>query len=207
MTVEELFKQLSYGELSNLAVAVDASGTIRKDQQNRIIHFANEALQKLHARFPLRETQEQVVLAGVAVEKTLPTDVLQITSILTPWGESLPVMTHPVPKSLYVYQGKLHIPAMTTELLIIYQHRHPKLTEIVGPTDLAQVIALPVELSEALTAYIAYKVYAGMNSQDSQNIAAMHRARYEQVLAEALNQGLLPGELLPVQKLDARGFV
>lgn len=207
MIVEELFKQLSYGELSNLAVAVDASGTIKKDQQNRIIHFANEALQKLHARFPLRETQELVSLTGQELEKTLPVDALQITAILTPWGESLPFTTHPVPKSLYVYQGKLHIPAMTTELLVIYQHRHPKLAEIVSPDDLAQVIQLPVELSEALTAYIAYKVYAGMNSQDSLNIAATHRARYEQVLADALNQGLLPGELISVQKLDARGFV
>jgi hypothetical protein len=63
------------------------------------------------------------------------------------------------------------------------------------------------ELHEALTAYIAQKMYGASPSPDMQGLAQAHRQRYEQVCTEAMNQGLFSGDLLPIKKLETRGFV
>jgi hypothetical protein len=207
MTVEELFKKLSYGELSNLAVAVDKSGTITKDQQPRIIHFANEGLMRLHSRFPLSESSEIVTLVGSPLDKPLAADVLLVSSIMNAYGASLTIEAFPIPGSIHIWDRTLRFPAMTAELQITYQHQHPVLTVTNTTADLEQVIALMPELHEALTAYIASKIYGNMNSPDSQAVAAMHHQRSEMVISQVQAQGLLPGELLSMQKLERRGFV
>lgn len=132
MTLEDLFKQLSYGELSNLANAVDGTGTIKKEQQNRIVAFANEALNRLHLRLPLIETRETLALSSSAdLDKTLEQDVLLVTSLLTPYGESLTINTRKSPNTIYVVDGVLHVPkaigGLVTELQATYRKRHPEL--------------------------------------------------------------------------------
>ncbi len=56
MLLSDLFMALSYGELSNLALAGEANGTITTAAQPRIVNYANEALLRLHSRFILKET-------------------------------------------------------------------------------------------------------------------------------------------------------
>ena len=64
MKVEELFRQLSYGELSNLSVGTDGSGAIQEDKYPQIIQHTNAALRRLFTRFPLRE--KDVMIEQVA---------------------------------------------------------------------------------------------------------------------------------------------
>ena len=54
MNIEDLFRNLSYGELSNLALSVEGSGTIVESARPKIVTYANDALTRLHTRFPLR---------------------------------------------------------------------------------------------------------------------------------------------------------
>jgi hypothetical protein len=42
MTVEDLFRDLSLGELSNLSMGVEGEGTIEEKHQPKIIRQANE---------------------------------------------------------------------------------------------------------------------------------------------------------------------
>lgn len=209
MKVEELFRKLSYGELSNHSVSVDATGTIKKDKQNQIVHFANEALRQLHTRFPLLQSEKILTMTGAEVLEPLDPDVIQVLSILTAWGESLTFSTQPVPGTLFVYEGQLHIPARPTgsELQVTFQNRHPVLTPIVTDADLAQEVILLDELHEALTAYVASKVYSNMLTPESLQAGAMYRNRYEQLCLEAQTLGLVPGETLPCQKFEQRGWV
>lgn len=222
MTLEDLFRLLSYGELSNLATAVEVTGTIKKEHQNRIVAFANEGLKRLHLRLPLIEEREMLALSTtVDLDHTLPTGTLLVTSLITPYGESLTINTNKVPDTIYVVGGILHVPkafgGLITEVEATYRKRHPELRPVYGnsasdgdtatPDGVAQEITLLPELHEALTAYIAQKVFGGMVSQDAQITAQQLRARYEQIISEVQNQGLLPGELEPMQKLEARGFV
>jgi hypothetical protein len=55
MELLELFRRLSYGELSNLAIGGEGTGVITEDAKPRIIAYTNEALTRLHSRFLLRE--------------------------------------------------------------------------------------------------------------------------------------------------------
>lgn len=55
MKLTELFRRLSYGELSNLALSGEGSGTIISARQPQIIQYTNEALLRLFTRFNLRE--------------------------------------------------------------------------------------------------------------------------------------------------------
>lgn len=211
MTVEELFRRLSYGELSNLAVAVDSTGTIKKAQQNRVLHFVNEALLRLHTRFPLSQTTLSLTMGTTELVTQLPTDTLQVLSILDDQGHSLIFTTTPVPKGIYVSNGELHIPETVvppeTVLQVILQTRHPTLLPINVEADLDQVITLIPELEAALTGYIASKMYAGMNSPETANASAQYLHQYEATCAEVLMSGLLPTEILPMQKFESRGWI
>ena len=55
LTVEKLFRDLSYGELSNLYVGADGMGVIEENQYPKLIQYANEGLRRLHGKFILRE--------------------------------------------------------------------------------------------------------------------------------------------------------
>jgi hypothetical protein len=208
MTVEELFRKLSYGELSNLAIAVDNTGAIKKDKRNQMVFFANEALMRLHLRFPLIMSEKIIEVPLGGHEEPFEPDVLQVLSIMTAWGESLVFGTQPIPGAFYVHNRVLHIPhPVGSELQVSFQHRHPELTPIVEDSDLNQEIQLMPELEEALTAYIASKVYAAMNTADAAAAANTYRNRFDGVCSEVVNLGLIPGEYLPQQKFHKRGWV
>jgi len=217
MTIEELFRQLSYGELSNLAIAVDSTGTLKKSQQNRIVHFANEALKRLYTRFPLGEEMAIVPLEGEEMEYELPEDLLQVTAILTERGESLDFTTTQDPHQISVLGRTLHIPVQIlqnrhqlrqgAEIQIVFTTRHPPLSPIVEDQDLQQEIELPAELEEALTAYIASKMYGTMNTPEHLTAAANYRNQFETTCAEVQHHGLLPTEIRSSVKFDKRGWV
>lgn len=211
MTLEDLFRQLAHGELSNIAVA-DASGTqistIKKEKQNQIVTFLNEALKKLHSRLPLKKTDVQVTLAADALDVDFPDGALVVDSILTAYGFQVEFETYKVPERIYAVSGVLHFPqGYTGEVQVTFRMRHDEINPVLTADDLAQEISILPELEPALQAYIAYKSYGGMNSQDSIAISQGHRSIYEQVISEVMNSGILGDEILPSTKLEARGFV
>lgn len=209
MTLEELFRKLSYGELSNHAWSVEGSGAIRKDRQNQIVHFANEALKKLHARYALRKSDKILTMTGEEVVDPLEPDVITVLSVLTAYGQSLEFGTNPILDTVYVFNRELHVSAMpvNAEIQVEFQLRHPVLAPIVEPSDLTQEIILVEELHEALTAWIAHKVYGNMNTPEALSASANHRNRYEQVCVEAQQSGVLPDEMLPQNKFEQRGWI
>ena len=209
ITVSDLFRRLAFDELSNMASALDTNGTIKKAQQDRVIHFANEGLKHLHLRFLLRERNLEVTTSDAEQIIALDEDVIKVAAILTAWGESLTFHTCVTPEDYYVSDRKLHIPATTEvhQLLVNYQIRHPILNPINLPTDLEQNIKLPPELQSALTAYIAAEMYRTLNSQDGMAISGSYRGKYEAVCAEADARGLISSDMRPMSKFDQRGFV
>lgn len=208
-TVEDLFRKLSYGELSNHSVSVDATGAIKKDKQNQIIHFANEGLLKLHSRFALIRSDKILTMTGAEMVEPLGADVIQVLSILTAWGESLTFYTRPSPTVPYVFNRELRIPKYpsNSELQVEFQHSHPVLLPIKQDSDLTQEITLMGELHEALTAWIAHKVYGNMLSPEGQAASIGYKNRYESVIVEAQNAGVLPDEMHPQNKFEQRGWV
>ena len=211
-TLDELFKQLSYGELSNLVLAVDAAGVIKKESRNRIVHFANEGLKDLHSRFLLQETLLQTTTTGAAMQLLLPDNTHSIVSIFTEFGAPIEFDTIPRTDAAYFKDGLLVFPLTmglpaNWNLQVCLQMRHAVLTPVVADSDLKQEITLIPELRKALTSYIAWHMYEVMNNADGIAIADRHRGRYEQVCAEAQAHGLIPSSIQPISKLELRGFV
>lgn len=209
-TVELLFQELAYLELSNLAVAVD-NGTIAKERQNQIVFLANEGLGQLHTRFSLNEETATITReVGEDLTVTLDDDVLLVTSMISSFGQPATIQTRKTPYSIHLVDRELFIPSTympsVTEFQVVYQKRHVLLEKITTAIDLAQQITLIPEIREALRAYIAFKVYSAMNSQDTMQIGALHKARYEQLLAELQGQGMIGNTLTPSRKFEERGF-
>lgn len=66
MDLKDLFQQLSYGELSNLSMSFNGSGTLTDIAKPKIVGYANEALVRLYSRFVLKENDVLVkMLPGV----------------------------------------------------------------------------------------------------------------------------------------------
>lgn len=210
LSVEELFRNLSFGELSNLAAAVEATGTIKKEKQKQVLFFANEGLKLLFTRFSLRELEVMVTMTGEPIEQVLPlVDFIKLISVMTAMGESLTFSDRPVPETLYVQGTTVYIPARPagSELQLIYQARHPVLDDSALPGDLTQEIAIKPELQEALTSYIGYRMYREVRTPEGQASAADHLSRHNQILKDLSDLGVLPGEALPMEKFEARGWV
>ncbi|RWB40457.1 MAG: hypothetical protein EOQ44_25285 [Mesorhizobium sp.] len=64
MKIIDLFRELSFGELSNLAISNSGSGQIIEEKQPQLVQYTNNALLALHTRFMLVE--KQLLLEQVA---------------------------------------------------------------------------------------------------------------------------------------------
>lgn len=211
MSLMELFRQLSYGELHDLDLGLDGIGNIQMDRRNQVVHMANEGLRKMHQRFELIcSTQDLVVPAG-SEPLVVPFNVMatQVISLLTKNGESLTYRTHPVPGEIFTHNRKLSFPTNSCEyeVQITWQRRHPTLRPIIVDADLQQPIYLSVEMWAILRAYIAGEIYGNMNTADASSSAVKYRSRFESLCAEMVVTGGTPQGMLEDQKFDRRGFV
>lgn len=209
--LNDFFKKLGYGELANLASAVDSTGTIKKEKQDQIIFHINVCLLELALKYPLREGSETVTLVKDQSTVWSHEDLLQVTSIISPYGESLPFTKVRSPHHIWISGTEVHIPASvsenTKELQINFRMRVDSIDPVREPEDLHQILPIPAEMIEVLSSYVAWKMYLGMNSQDTLQMAEYYRTRYEQVQAELVHFGMFGDNILPYGKLERRGFV
>lgn len=211
VSVNELFKQLSYGELHDLKVGMDGIGSLKVERRNQVVHMANEGLKRLHQRFELICTSETITVPVSQNPLVVPLNstVIQVVSLLMADGSPLTFLTHPVPGEIFVFNRKLTFPANRCqyEVQATYQKRHPLLRPISAPSDLEQPIYLSTEMWAALRAYIAGEMYGNMNTNDASAAAAKYRSRYEAICAEMEATGGTAQGMLGNQKFDMRGFV
>lgn len=209
-TVNDLFRQLSYGELSDLAAGLDGSGDVVPDRRNQVLHHANEALRNLHQKFELlRSVQDvSVPVSGQPLLVPFPVHALQVVSLLVPGG-SMSFHTVPVPGEVFVFNRRISFPATSAEysVQVTFQNRHPPLRPINQDSDLEQSIYLSAELWPALRAYIAGEIYGNMNTSDAKSTSREYRGRYVQICAEVEVRGGTPQGMMDDQKFNMRGFV
>lgn len=197
MKIVDLFRQLSFGELSNLAISDSGSGEILEEKHPQLIQYANDALLALHTRFLLNENDlllEQVAhitnyhlkpkfaeTSGSDAEypyiKDLPDepfkdDVIRILSVHSVDGRQFPLNDTGNPNSLFTPQPNiLQIPRPQAgqPISVVYQAKHRKLDDRDDSPDnvLDQDIEIPHYLENALQNYIAYKVFSHMNGQEN----------------------------------------
>lgn len=237
MILSDLFETLAEGELSNLSMAENGAGTIVTNAQPRIVRYVNEGLMRLYTRFPLKENDVLVqmyeditnyhLIPRFAVHYTpvdttdnepirylldLPDEpfldeVIKILAVYDSTGKfSRPINDDGHALSVFTPQSKIlqvPIPVPDQTLAVMYQARHPKIQG-----DLQESIDLPDFLVEALTAFVAYKVFSHMNTDTSTAKSQEHLAMYEKVCADALDKDLVNISVsTPSSKFSRGGWV
>lgn len=173
MRISELFRRLSYGELSNLSLSNNGSGEIKEEKHPQLIQHTNEALLRLYSRYILLEKEviiEQVenlrnyplrlqyaVSSGSNEEHhfikdnwTYPFhgDVIRILAVYDSCGQ-LPLNDEGKCDSLFLPQpDMLQVPVPVTgqPLHIIYQARHPKLRDTVAEGRPDSLLAQDIDI-------------------------------------------------------------
>lgn len=192
MRVQDLFEQLSYGELSSLSIGMEGAGDIAPDKQDMVITQINAALKAIYTRFlHRRDFIEVAAVAGQRRYQVAPTEgLIKILSVVrkddpaTDRDECLvlglnsrnsshgvQILTHdsfqlPAPQAGELYE-------------VEYQAGHTKLTA------LADEITVMPALEEALLCKVAASIFSGMNGEGHRSKAQELMGRYEQLCSEA----------------------
>lgn len=221
MKIVDLFRQLSFGELSNLAVSDSGSGLIIPEKRPQLVQYTNDGLMALHTRFLLSEKSillEQVnhitnyhlivkytETSGSDVDwpyiKDLPNepfkgDLIKVLSVWNSSGVQYPLNDAEDPRSLFTPQPNiLQIPNPVggMETSVVYQASHYKLDDrISGPDNiLDQIIDLPIYLDNALQLFVAHKVFSHMNGQENIIKGQEYLGAYEAACAEVEQRDLV----------------
>lgn len=217
MNISDLYKTLSYGELSNLSMGMDASGAIAKDAKPRIIHYANEGLTRLYGRFVLKEKDIIIELVDHITNYHLlrkyaesyfdpeevrypyikdlfnepfTEDVIKILAVYNSEGRKLPLNDNNRADSVFTPTGKIlqvPRPVRGVSLSVLYQAKHDEL--LLDNED--QEIELPEVLQGALVAFIAYKVFSHMNTDVSSAKSQEHLGIYNSICDEVEQNDLV----------------
>lgn len=234
VNVTELFRRLSYGELSNLSIGAEGSGTVPEASRPKLIAHTNEALLRLYSRFVLKENDLILQLSEFitnyhflkrfAQSNDEPTagdtlyivdhagdpyreDLIKVLQVNNAIGQRLPLNDLDNPLSLFTPQPNLlqvPNPVEGQVVGVVYQARHDPLPY----DDMDACIELPVVLEGALTAYIAHKVFSHMNGQEHSIKANEYLGIFDGISQEIVDRDLVNSSSSTTgQKFHDRGFV
>jgi len=234
MKITELFRRLSYGELSNLSISDSGSGVIPEANQPRLVLYTNEGLLRLFSKFILSE--KELILEQVEGVRNYPLlykhavssesnethhyikddagdpftgDVIRILEVYDECGRRV-LNDQNDCTSLFTPQPdtlQVPVPAAERPLTIIYQARHPKLDD--RPTHImGQEINIPLYLESALQFYIGWKVFSHMNGQENIIKGQEYLSAYEAICLDVEQRDLANQSFhTSHSKLESRGFV
>lgn len=234
MTLNELFEDLAYGELSNLAMCEDLDGKIREEDQPKIIRHVNKGLLALYSRFLMLEKDVLIELVdGITnyhlnkrfaesnwneSEITYPyikdlggepfdNDVIKVLKVFNQFGVELPLNDTECQWSIFTPQSHiLQVPIIADymSLSVLYQAKHPKLRL----DKMEDNIILPEVLEPALTAYVAWKVFSNIGSGDAMAKAQEHLAYYESTCNDATENDLVNTSIISSNtRFEKRGWI
>ena len=232
MRISDYYKDLSYGILSNIAIGSNGKGVITEQGKPQVLLALNEGLLKIFQRFNLREKTVEVIQIGhITNYHLLPRyaashgsperypyiqdshanpfedEVLKILRVNDKEGRRFPLNDPTLPYSLFTPEPlilQVPHPKDGDPLFVSYQARHPVLV----PDDESQEIGLPHILVPALNAYVGFRIFNNMGTQDSMQKAQGYLAEYESLCGEADEQdNLNTSEAYNGEKFKQRGFV
>jgi len=143
MNLQEIFDQLTYGELSQLSIGGGEAGVINKNNYKRIIPHINLALTALYKRFSLKENRISFPLQYGGYGYNLDVDdILKIERVLTDLDEELSLNDESDKYSCFttslttlivakdIVDKAIDLPdyLKTTSLTVVYRANHPKLS-------------------------------------------------------------------------------
>ncbi len=203
MTLQEVFDQLTHGELAQLSIGGGEAGIIDKSNWFRLIPHVNLGLSALYKRFPLKEKTVTFLLETGGYTYTLKVDDLnKIERVFTADGEELALndpsnkytCTTPSIKVLQVHKdivdGAIDLPEKlkTTSLDVVYRANHPELQERDADLDPDEIeLELPYTHLEPLLYFIAARMHAPVGSGQFEGIISNnYTQKYETAVQQLI---------------------
>ncbi len=234
MNITDLFKNLSYGELSNLKIGMEGAGDIEETKKPKIVHYANNALMRLYSKFLLKEADLIIEQAAHIMYYKLDSaynytaedppalqrqyirdhpdrpyrdDAIKILRVVDIHGSTLPLNDHDRSDSVFTPQPtvlQVPYPIEMEPLGILYQARHVPLVYTAPDTR----IDVPPSLEKALTSYIAYETFSHMNGPEHAAKAKEHLTIFNEICGEVSEKDLVSTNISStLTKFDKRGFI
>lgn len=196
MTLQEIFDQLTYGELSQVSIGGGEVGAITEANYPRILAHINLALTAIYKRFPLNERQLNFQLQpNLTTYQLKVADLLKVERVFTDGAFDLQLNNDAdsfschtpsmnilrVPKKMV--DGSIDIPDKykTTSLTAVYRADHPKIVQGLGYFDPNRVtLQLPSSHLEPLLLFVASRVMSPMGAGQFEGLAGNNYfAKYE----------------------------
>lgn len=234
MLLSEIFDYLTNGELSQLSIGGFGDGGISATDQGKVIAGINMGLIKLYERFPIR-TRELVLQMydGITLytltsdfavsntgsaedpkyiidtaEKPFEDDILKITNVFN--EEAYEHALNDVEEEYSVYTPEsniLQIPFAIADVTMSVIYRAKPIVialDVADPT--AVEVDIPFQLLDALTAFIAYKVFAPMNIGVEGGDTNSYLTLFETLCAQSVVYGMMPNDNTANLRFDDGGW-
>lgn len=209
MTLDDLFKDLSFGPAANLALMGEGSGITPETSYPRIINAINASLTELYTRFQIR--QKTIVVRAIEGRYLYPLkrvhaftdptpgfdkfimdgvgdlfmeDILQIQLVSGAFGELTNINDRNSNfQTVFIPSAstiQLVEPGINEEFMVEYRAGHPKLA--LETTDLASVqVDVPQVYLPAFLEHVAGKIYQSLNGAENTAKGTEHLQEFERL--------------------------
>lgn len=206
MKLAEVFSQLAYGELSQLAIGKNSEGEIDENVYPIVVAHINLGLNALYRRFFLKEGRLTFPLTKDRnIYKLGVTDLNKIEQVLTDLNTSLSINnetdkyscftpsmdTLRVPQAIVDNGPDLEEKYRTENLLVVYRAKHPKIELVNGYINPEVVdLELPDSHLEALLYFVASRVNNPIGMVNEFNAGNNWASKYEMECQKLENYNL-----------------
>lgn len=223
MKLQEIFDQLTYGELSQLSLGGGEAGIISESDWPKLLASVNLGLDALHRRFLLKIGKTSLALVENQSQYTLTEpDLVKVEEVLTAQGYGIPLNDAHDPYSIHtITMKKLMVPLevvnrspdlpdtlKTDSLNITYRATHPKLVIGNGYFDPERVeVELPDSHLEALLYYVASRVHNPVGMTNEFHTGNNYAAKYELACQTLEQQNIRIDQQASNDRLERNGWV
>lgn len=235
MKLSELFDQLTWGELSQLAIGNRKAGVIKVEDYPALLAYTNLGLTELYKRFPvqLEEIQLQQYenistyflrppfavssATGASTRYILDTiedpfknNIIKIESIHDEFGGPYILNDEHEDDSVFTPgfdQIQFPVTADNKTFSVVYRAGHTPIV-IEGADTPADIdVHIPPYLVYPLILFIASRAYSIMGSSENINEGAIYESKFERQCAKIIELGLINKDNTTSTKLDGSGWV
>lgn len=209
MTLDDLFKDLSFGPAANLALMGEGSGITPETSYPRVINAINASLTELYTRFQIR--QKTIVVRAIegrylyplekihaftdvtpgidkfimdSVDAPFVGDILQIQLVSGAFGELTSINDRNASsRTVFIPSAstlQLVDPGFDEEFMVEYRAGHPKLA--LETTNLASIkVDVPQVYLPAFLEHVAGKIYQSLNGAENTAKGIEHLQEFERL--------------------------
>ena len=235
MLLQDLFDQLTYGELAKVSLGGDPTiGILEKDYANIISHI-NLGLTELYKRFPLKEDEISIQLEdniqtyylhsdyALTNDESIQPDKYLIDSEFHPFNDTVLKIEQVIDENgeiLYLNDSNqawsvfspsynsIQVPYASSEIAVTVTYRadHARIPNI-GADPSTYDVPIPMTHLEPLLYYIASRIHTTLPTLDGVNKGNDYLAKYEAACTKIENLALTNKSDPSNHKLWDRGFV